>query len=646
MVATARVVVEISGGIGQLIPLGQPNLLLIVATIVALGVLSQVLADRFRVASVLFLILAGIVVGPKVLGIVTQEAFGGALSTIVGLCVAIIVFEGAFHLHIEKVRQAPAAAIRLITVGALISFLGTAAAVYYLLGADFGIALVVGALPIATGPTVITPILEIVPVREPVAAALETEGIVNDVTAAIVAVVMFKAFTAQQLDPRGLAVGFAERLGVGLGVGLLIAGVLWYVLNHVDLSSENAPRNARLITLAGALVAYSIANTVAAEAGVAAVATAGGVLANVNIPYQDEIEQFKGDVRLVVLSFIFIALSALIEIDTLLAMGVAGVAIVLIVALVLRPLLVFLSTYRTVLSFREKLFVSAVGPRGIIPASIATLFAIELQTLAAETGRQDLVAQSDILAGTVFLVIVATVVFQGGLARRIAEYLDVLPMRVLIIGSGKIGRSLAKRLTERGEDVVVIENDESVLESARAAGFTVRSGDGTDIDVLRDAGAENAKIVIAATGVGDTNLLVSQLAGSTFGVETVIARANDPDNVDPFEQLGVRTISSTDATAWAIDNAIERPALSNWMTELGQSGDVQEIEVTAEDLVGTTVDDLQSELPSRCLVALVGRDGENQVPDGNATLEYGDHVTFLGQTEAVREAIDRCHPHD
>lgn len=181
----------------QLLPIGwKPNLLLIVATIVALGVLSQVLADRYQVPSVLFLILSGIVLGPKVLGVVTQDAFGGSLSTIVGLSVAIIVFEGAFHLHIDKLRQAPSAAFRLVTVGALVSFLGTAAAVYYLLGADVGIALVVGALLIATGPTVITPILEIVPVRAPVGAALETEGIVNDVTAAILAAVIFKAVTA------------------------------------------------------------------------------------------------------------------------------------------------------------------------------------------------------------------------------------------------------------------------------------------------------------------------------------------------------------------------------------------------------------------------------------------------------------------
>ncbi|MDL5362324.1 cation:proton antiporter [Halalkalicoccus sp. NIPERK01] len=631
----------------QLLPVGvDPNLLLIVASIVAFGVLSQVLADRYRVPSVLFLILSGIVLGPKVLGIVTQSAFGGSLSTIVGLSVAIIVFEGAFHLHVDKLRQSPVAAVRLITVGSLISFLGTAAAVYYLLGADIGIALVVGALLIATGPTVITPILEIVPVRRPVGAALETEGIVNDVTAAILAAVIFKAVTAQQIDPRNFLVGFVERLGVGVGVGLLVAGLLWYVLTRVDLSSGNAPENARLITFAGALVAYSVANTIATEAGVAAVATAGVVLGNVDIPYREEIEEFKGTIRLIVLSFIFIALAALIEIDTLLSMGLAGVAVVAIVALVLRPLLVFLSTVRTGLSFREKLFVSAVGPRGIIPAAIATLFALELQHLATQEGRGALVAQSNILAGTVFMVIVVTVVLQGGPARWFAERLDILPMRVLIVGSGKVGRSLAERLVERGEDVVVIEEDEETLQSSRSAGFTVKQGDGTDTDVLRSAGIENAKAVIAATGDDDTNLLVSQLARSTFDVEDVIARVNDPKNVDPLEELGVQTISSTDATAWAIDNAIERPALSDWMTEIGRSGDVQEIEVTSEDLAGKSIATLAEDLPNRCLIALVGRDGESRVPDADDTLQYGDHVTFLGQTEAVREAIDRFHPHD
>ncbi|WP_254769475.1 cation:proton antiporter [Salinilacihabitans rarus] len=620
--------------------------MLIVAVIIVLGVASQVLADRYRVPSVLFLIVAGIAVGPKGLGIVTSESFGSALSTIVGLSVAIIVFEGAFHLHVDKLREAPSAAFRLVTIGALISFLGTALAVRFLLDADWGIALVVGALLVATGPTVITPILSVVPVRRPVAAALETEGIVNDVTAAILAVVVFKALTAQQIVAGSFVSAFAERVGIGLGVGILVAAVLWYLITYVDLSAKNAPQNARLIALAGAIVAFSVADTIATEAGVAAVATAGIILGNADLPYEEAIEEFKGDITLLVLSFIFIALAALIEIETLLELGLGGVALVLVLTLVLRPLLVFVSTTGTVFTTREKLFVSLVAPRGIIPASVATLFAIELTTIAEEQGNPALAAQADILAGTVFLVILATVVFQGGLARKIAEYLDVLPMRVLVVGGGKVGRSLAERLGDRGEDVVIIEKNEDIVEQARAAGFTVEWGDGTDSEMLRKVGADDAKTVIAATGNDDANLLVCQLAKSQFDVERVIARTNNPNNVEPFEELGVRAISASDATAWAINNVIERPELSNWMTELGRSGDVQEIEITAEDLTGKSIAELDGELPNGVLVALVGRDGDTHVPDGSFTLEYGDHVTFLGRTEAVREAVQRTHPHD
>ena len=611
-----------------------------VALIVAVGVVAQILADRYQVPSVLFLITGGIVLGPEVLGLVTDGLFGGALSTIVGLAVAIIVFEGAFHLKVEKLKEAPSAAFRLVTIGAVVAFLGTAVAVKLAItGATWGTSLLVGALLVATGPTVITPILNVVPVRDRVGAAMETEGIVNDVTAAIAAVVIFETMRPGHSDPGSAAPEFASRLGIGLLVGLVVAAVIWYVLRYVDLSPGNAPRNARLLTLAGAVVAYGAADYLLAEAGVAAVATAGLVLGNVDIPYEDNIEEFKGDVTLIVLSFVFIALAALLRFDDLIALGVGGVAVVLFVALVLRPLLVFISTTGDRFTRGEKLFISFVGPRGIIPASVATLFAIQLQS-------QGNTEQAGILVGTVFLVILTTVVFEAGLARQIAEYLDVIPMRVLIVGGGKVGRSLAERLVDRGENVVLIENDESIVERARNDGFTVHKGDGTDTEVLRSAGADNAKIVAAATGDDDANLLVAQLASSKFDVDTVIARANNPDNVDAFEDLGVRTISASMATAWAMDNVIERPALSNWMTELGRTGDVQEIEVTAEDLVGTTITELDEELPNGVLIALVGRDGDNHVPDGGFTLQHGDHITFLGRKEAVREALARCHPHD
>jgi NhaP-type Na+/H+ or K+/H+ antiporter len=611
----------------------------LVATIIALGVISQVVAARLQVPSVLFLILAGVIVGPEVLGVVTLESFGGieTLSGIVGLSVAIIVFEGAFHLKLDKLREAPGAWLRLVTLGAAIVLLGTTLTVRLLLGADWGIAFLIGSLLVATGPTVITPILDVVPVRNRVGAALETEGVVNDVTAAILAIVVFEVVVNPGRSGAVIVQDFVTRLGSGVLIGLVVAGVVWYLLRYVDLSPGNAPQNARLVVLAGALVAYGAADTLYSEAGIAAVATAGVVLGNADVPYEEEIEAFKGDVTLVVLSFVFIALAALLSVDTLLDLGVAGLAVAVVAAAIIRPIAVFASTTGGRYELEERAFMSAVGPRGIIPASVATLFAAELQTIGMEPA-------ANLLVGTVFLTIFLTVVVEGGFARHIAQALDVIPMRVIIVGGGTVGRALAERLEDRGENVVIVEERAPAVERARNEGYAVHKGDGTDTDELQAAGAENAKILVAATGDDDVNLLVAQLAESKFDVETILARANNPDNVDAFEDLGVRTVSSSLATAWGIDNIIERPALSNWMTEIGRSGDVQEVEVTSEDLVGLTIDELDEDLPSGVIIALVGRDGDNQVPDGDFTLQHGDHLTFLGRKEAVRQALEWTHP--
>ncbi|WP_254766074.1 cation:proton antiporter [Salinilacihabitans rarus] len=398
------------------------DLVALVAAIVGLGVGAQFLAAKYRVPSVLFLIVAGVAVGPEGLGIVTIDTFGAALSTIVGVSVAIIVFEGSFRLEFETVRTAPRAIGRLVTIGAALTFVGTALTVRLLLGASWDVASLVAALLVATGPTVITPILAVVSVREAVATTLETEGIVNDVTAAILAIVLFKAMTARELAPRGYVLLFVQRLGMGILTGLAIAAVVWYLLTRVDLPDEAAPQTARLLVLAAAVVAFAIADSVFSEAGIAAAATAGVTLGNLDLPHRESILQFKRDVTLLVLSFVFISLAALLEFSELRSLGVAGLAVVAVVALLLRPLSVFVSTTGTGFSVRERLFVSFVGPRGIIPASVATLFAIRLRT---DTPPSD-PAGADVLLGTVFLVILVTVVVEAGFARRIAAALGVM----------------------------------------------------------------------------------------------------------------------------------------------------------------------------------------------------------------------------
>ncbi|TKX46373.1 potassium transporter [Halorubrum sp. SD690R] len=625
--------------------MSQEFLIPLVAGIIGLGVLAQILAARLRVPSIIFFLLVGVTIGRPGLGIVTSESFGDSLPAIVGLAVAIIVFEGAFHLEFARIRQAPRAAVRLVTVGAGIALVGTAVAVRVLEGLPWELSFVIGALLVATGPTVISPILEVVPVRDQVAAVLETEGIVNDVTAAITAVVLFETVNPT-VAGEGLIQGFALRLGEGLLVGLIVAGILYYLLRYVDLSPGAAPRNARLLALAGALAAYAGANQLASEAGVAAAATAGLALGNVDIPYKEEITDFKGDITLLVLAFVFIALAAQLPPAAIFDVGLAGLGVVVVVAVVIRPLLVFVSTVGDRFTLSERLFISAIGPRGIIPASVATLFATELRAAATELNDPALAQQADLLIGTVFLVIFVTALVQGGLARYIAQYLNVIPMRVIIVGGGQVGRALAERLEDRGENVVIIEEDEATVESLRNDGFAAVIGDGTDTEVLRKSGAENAKILVAATGDDDTNLLVAQLSKTNFGVEKILAKANNSDNVDAFEDLGVGTISAAMSAAWAIDNQIERPDLAHWMTDIGETGDVQQIEVTNEELIGKAVREVGPMLPDGCLIAVLS-DGDSEsvaVPSADTVVNRGDHVTLLGRREAVREGMELVQP--
>ncbi len=616
---------------------GDPMGPLIVA-IIALGVIAQLLADRFEVPSVLFLLLMGLGIGPEGLGIRPLELFGvNTLSTIVGLSVGIIMFEAAFHLKIQKFREAPKTTIRLITVGGVIALLGTAAAVRIFLEAEWTTAFLIGALLVATGPTVITPLLQTVKLHDRVAAALETEGVINDVTAAILAVAVFHFIVSEGEPTSAIIRTFFERLGAGLLVGLVLAAIVWYVLEHIEIASDGGSQLARMLAIASALVAFTVANTIAEEAGIAAAVTIGFVLGNANLSFEEDIEAFNGDLSLLVLSFVFITLGALIEFEELLAPGLGGLAVVLAVAVVIRPLIIGISTYGTSITKNERLWMAAVAPRGIIPASVATLFAIELEA-------QGLGTAATLLIGTVFLVILLTVVFEGGLARHLAEYLNVIPMRVLIVGGGRVGRALAERLEDRGENVIIVEENSEVVDQLQAEGFSAQQGDATDLETLREAGAEHAKIVAAATGDDDANLLVAQLARTSFDVGDVIARANNRSNVNAFEELGVQTISSGLSVAWAMDNAIERPALSDWMNELGRSGDVQEVEIKSEKLSGVRIADLGSDFPGGCIIGLVSREGENVVPTGDFELEYGDHLTIIGRKESVREAIELCDP--
>jgi len=279
-----------------------------------------------------------------------------------------------------------------------------------------------------------------------------------------------------------------------------------------------------------------------------------------------------------------------------------------------------------------------VGPRGIIPASVATLFAIELE-LAGN------VAAGELLVGTVFAVIFATVAIEAGLARQIGDVLGVSPMRTIIIGGGRVGRALATRLERRGEYVVIVEIDDEEIERARSEGFTVHEGDGSDTETLRGAGIGDAKRVITVTGDDDINLLACQLAITKFDIEAVYSRVNEPDNVDAFDSIGVKAIDSPTATAGS-HRRRDRAAGDHSLDErAGRQRSVQ-VEVTAENLAGKTIRDLNADSRRHLRRRRQPRRRESRAVGGQRAGVRRPTTPFIGDTDAVKRAMKRFHPHD
>lgn len=613
------------------------SVLLIFSIVLVVGAIAKVIGDRYRVPSIIFLLTFGIILGPSGFEIVSSSTFEGSIGSIVGFAVAIIVFEGAFHLDIDRIRRSSSSTSRIVTVGALIAFVGTAIPIYFIMGVSIEISLLIASLLVATGPTVITPIMEVVEVRPPVETTMETEGITNDVTAAILAVVIFEAIVIP--DDTGVQrflIEFGERIGVGIAFGVVGAFALYKMAQFID-GQNNSIQDVEILVLASTVLIFSASNTIATESGVAAVAITGLILGNIEFPFREDVQEFADEVTPVVLSVVFIILAALVEIDTIIdTLWYEGLIVVLLIIFVIRPLLVFVSTFRGLFTTREKLFMSFVGPRGIIPASVASLFAIDLRDAG-------MVAEADILVSTVFLVIFATVFVEGGPARYIAQKLQINPMKIVIIGGGDSARELTDKLSsERQEAVTMIEKDQERVSELRNEGYSVIHGDGRDTEVLEDAGIDESKIVASMTQDDDTNLLATQLARNRYDVETVISRVSNDENREAFESLGVRVVSDSRATATEADNMIDRPIVTAWMEDVESEGRVMDIQMRNDDYNGKTIQDLNQDLPNKTLIVLIKRDDNKIIPDGNTGIRHGDTLTFITRQETAEDVKFIC----
>jgi trk/ktr system potassium uptake protein len=215
-------------------------------------------------------------------------------------------------------------------------------------------------------------------------------------------------------------------------------------------------------------------------------------------------------------------------------------------------------------------------------------------------------------------------------------------MYVLIVGAGKVGWNLARELIQKDHEVTVIESEPQrygVVEEELE--HSVHRGDGSELWVLERAGIERADLVIAVTGDDEDNILISQVAREKYGVERIVARCNNPRNLEHFELLGVKpAVSATDLILRLIEHEVPKYGLVHLLDLPQERLEIIELEVAeGSAAASSTVKELG--LPDGSLVISVLRDGAGFVPTGDSVVEPGDEVLLVLDVGLEQEVTER-----
>jgi len=440
------------------------HILLGLATIVILGIAAQWLSWRLRLPAILLLLIVGFVAGP-VTGFIDPDALlGDLLFPIVSLSVAVILFEGGLSLDVAELRDIGRVIGRLMTAGVVVTWGLTTLFAVTLLNLDLGLALLFGAVLVVTGPTVIIPLLRHIRPAARVGSAVKWEGIVNDPVGAILGVLVFEAIIVGGMEA-GLNVvvpGMIQAAVVGTLAGLGGAGVVVLLLDRHWIPDylENS------VTLGLVFLSFAMANVAQEEAGLLAVTVMGSALASQSRVSVNRIVEFKEDLRVLLIATLFIILAARLPLRDPDYYSAGSLLFLAALVFVVRPAAVAVATWGSKFTWRERVFIAAMAPRGIVAAAVVSVFAIEL----TDAGRTDAAR----LIPLVFLVIVGTVGVYGIVTPLLARALKVAKpdaRGMLLIGAAPWVRDLAQLLADSGVPVLLADSNWGNVSAARKAGL-------------------------------------------------------------------------------------------------------------------------------------------------------------------------------
>lgn len=493
--------------------------------LIILGILAQWVAWKLKIPAILPLILIGLFVGP-ISTLLSEDGTkwlepiwngdeglfpGESLFYFVSLAIAVVLFEGGLTLRKKEVSNIGPVILKLITVAVIITFIGAGMAAHWIFGLSWQISFLFAALIIVTGPTVIAPILRNIPLKKDISSVLRWEGILIDPIGALVAVLVFEFiriedghdFTSRALMEFGRIVLFGFTFGFAFAHALVYA-IKKHVIPHYLLN---------VFTLAVVIGVFILADTFAHESGLLAVVIMGMVMGNINLPNLKELLYFKESLSILLVSILFILLAANMQVEEMmLVFDQKALILFAVIVFVLRPLGVFLSSIKSGFTFQEKLFISWVGPRGIVAAGIASLFGLKL-------ARQG-VPGAEYITPLVFMVVLGTVLLNATTARYIAKLLGVFlkdSKGILIIGASSISRLIAKYLSDNERHVVLIDSNPDNIRKARDLDIEAIEESVYSDDLLNNIELNDIGYIMAMTGNSDINKTAITKFSRQFG---------------------------------------------------------------------------------------------------------------------------------
>lgn len=540
--------------------------------VIILGILAQWVAWKLKIPAILPLLLIGLLVGPISAEFLSIDGtkwiepvwngeeglFGGKnLYYFVSLSISIILFEGGLTLKFKEIKSVgPLVITKLITLGSLVTFFGAGIAAHYIFNLSWEISFLFSALIIVTGPTVITPILRNIPLRKDISAILKWEGILIDPIGALVAVLVFEFISvgAGGEYTKTALIEFGKIVLFGSTFGFTFAHALNFAINRKWIPHYLL----NVFALASVLGVFVLSDSFSHESGLLAVVIMGMVLGNSQSKYLKELLYFKESLSILLISILFILLSANINFkDLMLIYKWETAALFAVIVFIIRPIGVLLSTYSSSLSFKEKMFISWVGPRGIVAAGIASLFGLTLVFKG--------IVDAEYITPLVFMIVMGTVLLNATTARLFAKITGVFLKNsdgILIVGASEVSQLIGIYLKNNNRHVVLIDSNQTNIAKAKSIGLEALM---TDIysDTLEDnIELNDIGFLMALTGSADINNYAIQKFKNHFGENGAFRLVTEEEKNDPTNNPKDGLFSNTDDFALLTRTAQDYPIIN------------------------------------------------------------------------------------